>query len=324
MASTPSCFNFLKEGALLPTRNRKLFAAVFVLAAASTSLLLLGNDLAVQPLADKLSLDATALNGTDPGVGATEHPVFFLGSPEFAHLIPEIQNDTRQLFLVGAAYSLLAVVVGSIVRIVLLFAAVATYSGELLHTFGLLLGRAKAGLKGPLVTLAFVYALEIAYAALVTALVALLVFLALNKHYYALLVAEAVVLLAACVFLVYFSFLCWLSVVVAVAEPGCRGAGAVGHAWRLMKGRKSRVVLFVAVIGAIAAVFSPVHALAKTCALSNVASGLLLGLVYSVLTAALELFAVCAMTAFYYECKGSTEASATDYVQVPDQEQVNA
>ncbi|TVU09937.1 hypothetical protein EJB05_43436, partial [Eragrostis curvula] len=116
----------------------------------------------IRPLADKLSLDAKALNGTDQG------------SPEFAHLIQEIQDDTRRLLLVGAAYSLLAVVVGSIVRIVVLFAAVATYSGELQHTFGSLLGRAKAGLKGPVVTLAFVYALEIAYAALVTALIALL------------------------------------------------------------------------------------------------------------------------------------------------------
>ncbi|TVU10868.1 hypothetical protein EJB05_44421, partial [Eragrostis curvula] len=309
-STTPSFFNFLKEGVLLPTRNRKLFAAVFVLLATSSSLLLLGNDLTVQPLTDKLNLDTKALNSTDPA------------SPDFVHLIQEIQDDTRQIMVVGAAYLLVAVIVGSFIRIIVLFATVATYSGEL-HTFGMLLGKAKAQLKGPLVTLAFVYALEIAYSALLMALVGLLIFL-MFKHYFGLMFVGSLVVLLGCIFLVYFSFLCSLSVVVAVAEPGCHGAGAFGRAWRLMKGKGRRAVLFIFVTGVLAAVLSPVHTLAQTCVLSNLASGLLLDFLYSILMAAVGLFATCAMTAFYYECKGSTDASATEYVKVSTQETFSA
>jgi hypothetical protein len=308
-SSTPSFFNFLKEGVLLPARNRRLFVAVFALVAASTTLLLLGQELAVQPITDKLNLDTKALNGTVPG------------SPEFAQLIQEMQDDTRNLMLVIAAYLLFAVIVGSIIRIIVLFAAVTTYSGEL-HSFGELLSKAKSQLKGPLVTLAFLYALEILYVALLAAMGALFVLL-MVKHYFALLYVESAVLLLAFIFLIYFSFLCSLSVVVSVAETGCHGAGAIGRAWRLMKDKKRRALLFISVTGALATVVSPVHALAKTCALSNMASGLLLGLLYAVLLAAVELFAVCAMTAFYYDCKGTTEASATTYLKVSTQEQTS-
>ncbi|KAL6839005.1 hypothetical protein ACP4OV_031165 [Aristida adscensionis] len=302
----PSFFNFLKEGVLLPFRNRSLFAAVFALILATTSLVLFAGDLALQPLADELLADANALNGTDPR------------SPDFAHLLQEIQDDSRSLLLAGAAYLLGAVVVSSAVRIVVLFAAVATYSGELL-SFGALLGKAKAQLKGPVLTLAFVYAVEIAYGAVLSAMAGLLVYLAFKK-YTVLLLVDSLVLLAGVVFLVYFSFLCSLSVVVAVAEPGCAGAGAVGRSWRLVKGKRRRAMLFISVSGLLAAVFSPVHTLAKTCILSNMASGLLLEFLYTALMAAVELFAYCALTAFYYECKGDTEAAASEYVKVSTKE----
>ncbi|GJN12917.1 hypothetical protein PR202_ga31242 [Eleusine coracana subsp. coracana] len=79
-SSTPSFFNFVNEGILLPARNMRLFAAVFALVVACTSLILLGNDLAVQPFTNKLNLDIKVLNGTDPS------------SPEFAHLLQEVQT----------------------------------------------------------------------------------------------------------------------------------------------------------------------------------------------------------------------------------------
>ncbi|TVU10869.1 hypothetical protein EJB05_44422, partial [Eragrostis curvula] len=309
-STSPSFFNFLKEGVLLPTRNRKLFAGIFVTVAASTLLLLLGYNLAVQPLTNKLNLDTKALNSTHPG------------SPDLVHLIQEIQDDTRQIMLVGAAFALFAVIIGSIFRIIILFAAVATYSGEL-HTFGTLLGKAKAQLKGPLVTLAFVYVLELAYFAFLAALVALRAFLVF-KHYFGLFFVEYLVLLLACIFFVYFFFLCSLSVVVAVAEPGCHGASALVRAWRLMQVKKRRAMLFIFVTGVLGAVLSPVQTLAQTCVMSNLALGLLLESLYSILIAAVGLFASCAMTAFYYECKGSTDASATEYVKMSTQEPVSA
>ena len=151
----PSCFNFLKKGFLLPSRNRRLFTAVCALIVVSSTLLVLGNDFAVKPLADEIQLDVKALNTTEPG------------SPEYAKLVQEIQNDAKELLLVGAGYLLFAVVVGSAVRIVVLFAAVLTYSGEQSTvTFGALLGQAKARIKGPLLTLAFVYVLETVYVVL--------------------------------------------------------------------------------------------------------------------------------------------------------------
>lgn len=297
-SSTPSFFNFLKEGLLLPNHNRSLFAAIFGLFIASSSLLLLTNDLAVQPLTNEILLDAKALNSTDPR------------SPDFAELLKDIQDDTRELMIVGAAYLLFAVVIGSAVRIVVLFAAVATYSGEL-HTFGALLGKVKAQLKGPVLTLVFVYILESAYIAILAVMTAVLVFL-LVKHYFVLFLLGSLPFFAGLIFLVYFSVLCSFSVVVSVAEPGCHGAGAVGRAWRLVKGKKRRAVLFVAVTNALGVVVSPVHTLATACARNSVASGLLLDLVYAILMAAVGLFAVCAITAFYYECKESTEAASTE------------
>ncbi|EMS46626.1 hypothetical protein TRIUR3_03461 [Triticum urartu] len=86
-----------------------------------------------------------------------------------------------------------------------------------------------------------------------------------------------------------------------VREPAVRGGCALGRAWRLAKGKRRQVVLYVAVMGALAAVLSPVHTLATTCPGGSVALGLLLGFVYAALMALVQLFAICAMTAFYYE-----------------------
>lgn len=306
----PSCYSFLKEGLLLPSRNRRLFTAVCALFLAYTGPLLLGNDLAIQPLNDVIQLDIKALNTTEPG------------SLEYAKLVQEIRNDARELLLVGAGYLLLALVVGAAVRIVVLFAAVSTYSGEQrATTFGALLGKAKAQIKGPLLTLAFVYVLEIVYIVLLMAMVGLVSFLAVKQYFVTLLVASLLVI-AASVCLVYFSFLCSFSVVVAVAEPGCYGAAALGKACRLVKGKKRQVALYVAVTCALAAAVSPVRTLATTCAGNSVALGLLLGLVYAVLLALVQLFAVCAMAAFYYERRESIDSQlgATGYAKLATEE----
>jgi hypothetical protein len=45
----PSFFNFLKEGLLLPSRNRRLFTEVFMIILLSIALLALRNDLSVKP-----------------------------------------------------------------------------------------------------------------------------------------------------------------------------------------------------------------------------------------------------------------------------------
>lgn len=309
--SVPSLFAFLKEGLLLPNRNRGLFAAVTALIVASNWVLFVTNDVAIQPLSDEIQLDVKALNGTDPR------------TPDYAKLLKEIRDDTHKLMLLAPAYLLFAVVaVGSATRIVALFAAVATYSGEEQHTFGSLLGRAKAQLKGPLLTLAFVYVLEMAYAALLVLAFVVDVFLMLKGHKALFLVGSLIAFAGAVVF-IYFSVVCSFSVVVAVAEPGCHGPGALGRAWRLVKERRRRrqVLLWVAVSGALAGVFSPVHTLARRCAIDSMAAGLLLEFAYVLLMAVVQVFATCAVTALYYECKDSSQQlTSAEYTSVPTQE----
>ncbi|CAN6223406.1 unnamed protein product [Urochloa humidicola] len=300
-STSPTFFNFLKEGLLLPTHNRRLFAAVFAIIVASTSLLSLGSYLAIQPLADEIRVDTNALNSTN-------NP----SSPKSLHLHQENKDDTRGLSITGMVWLLVSFIIGSVIEIVVHFAAVATYSGEM-HTFASLLGKAKAQMKGPIFTLVFVYALEmITFIPLAVPMGGLLAFLTIKQYNMALVTSVCTVFIT-----VTFSFLRSLSIVVAVAEPGCHCAAAVRRAWRMMKGKKLlRAVLFIVVTVVLPTAFWPVDTLAKKCALSNMAAaGLLLGFLYTVLTSAVQVFEVCTMAAFYYECKGSTEASATEYIK---------
>jgi hypothetical protein len=310
----PSFFNFLKEGFLLPSRNRRLFTAAFTLILVSTALLALGNDLSVKPvvkpLTDEINLDIKALNTTQPG------------SPDFKKVLREIQNDTKELLLISVGYFVFSVVVNAAVRIAILFAAVSTYSGEKpTTTFATLLRQAKAQIKGPLLTLAFVYVLETVTFVLLTVMASLLGILMAMKYFVALFVASLLVI-AASVYLVYFSFLCSFSVVVAVAEPGCHGPAALGKAWRLAKGKKWQVALYVAITSALAYAVSPVRTLSKTWAINSTALGLLLGFVCAVLQALVQLFSLCAMTAFYYERREiiDTQLWATGYAKLSTEE----
>ncbi|CAM0950707.1 unnamed protein product [Alopecurus aequalis] len=310
----PSFFNFLKEGLLLPSRNRGLFTAVCALILAYTTLLVLGNNLAVQPLGDQIQLDIKALNTTETG------------SPDFAKLLQEVKNDTKELLLVTAGYLLFSVVVGSAVRIVIYFAAVSTYSDEQrTPTFRALLGQAKAQIKGPLLTLAFVYVLEIVsfvFVPMVMASILGILMAVMGLQYFVVLSVASPLVLAAVVCLVYFSFLCSFSVVVAVAEPGCHGPAALGKAWRLANGKKLQVLLYVAVTGALAAAVWPVRTLATTRAGNSVALELLLSFVYAVLLALVQLFNVCTMTVFYYERRENSDSQlgSTGYAKLSTEE----
>ncbi|XP_066341942.1 uncharacterized protein [Miscanthus floridulus] len=307
-STTPSFLNFLKEGLLLSGRNRRLFVAIFTILVAWISLLVVANVLGVEPIKLEVGLDMDALMSTDPG------------GPDYALLLRETQEDYRVLFLAGAAYLVSVDVTSSVIQLVSFFATVTTYSGDgEVHTFGALLGRAKQQLKGAVLTVAFVCMLKTAAVALLFASSALVAFLAFRR-YRGLFLAGCLVLLAAFVFYIFLSFFCSLAVVVAVDESAarrCHGAGAVVRAWQLVKGRRRRAMLFVSVMSGLAAVFRPIYWQAKICGHSNMASGaLLLGVLYTVLMAAVELFQNCALTAFYYECKGrSAQESETEYVK---------
>ncbi|WVZ51332.1 hypothetical protein U9M48_002486 [Paspalum notatum var. saurae] len=297
--ASSSPFHFLKEGLLLPNQNRRLFAAVFAITVISTALFLVASELGVEPLALEVRNAVIALRSTRPQ------------SPDYARLIREIQDGTRDLLLTTAAYHVSAVVAGSTVRLVALFAAVTTYSSGEAHGFSALLGKAsRAQLKGAVRALAFVCALEIACVALLLALAALFVFLAFKRY-------------SGLRAYVYLSFVCSLGLAVAVAEPaeshGSAGA-VVGRAWRMMKGRRRRAVLLIALTAVLGAVFRPVYWLARVFVLRSMAmEALLLGALYTFLMAGVELFFACALAAFYYESKGRAQAAqelATQYVKL--------
>ncbi|CAN6210216.1 unnamed protein product [Urochloa humidicola] len=311
-------FNFLKEGLLLPSDNRKLFAAVLAITVASTYLLIsLGSYLTIQPQPDEIRTNTvtSARNSTDDPAS----------SPKLLHFHQEIQADTWDLSITSVVYPLVSVTIGWVIKIIIHFAAVVTYSGEM-HTFASLLGKAKAHLKGPILTLAFFYALEmiacIAFAIAMT-MVATLAILTIKQDLASVSVYTVLVTIAFSFLIYYCSFLSSLSIVVAVAEPGCHSAGAVGRAWQMMRGKLLRAVVFTVVTVVLSAALWPVHTIAKKCALSNMEAGLLLGFLYTTLMAGVKVFEVCAMTAFYYECKGSTEASTTEYIKVSTKEQID-
>ncbi|CAO2180427.1 unnamed protein product [Urochloa humidicola] len=292
-----SFFRTLKHGAFLPAGNRILFPAVFALAVAYTSLLLLVNDLAVQPAADKLLLDTMATFHS-----TTRSP------DEYAQLLQDLGKDAWDLAWAGTACLLLDATAGSAVWIVALLAAVFTFAGET-FSLGTQLGKDRARLEGPAMAVAFVYALQIAYAIMLLAATAALLAHLLVKGPNPLLLLGWLVRAAAAVFHVYFTFLYALGFLVEVAEPRRserrlrRGAGAVVRGWRLLRGRRSRAALLLALVGVLTAACSRVQALARARTQSSPASGLLLGFTYAAAVAAAKLFAVCALTAFYHECR---------------------
>ncbi|KAF8740066.1 hypothetical protein HU200_013826 [Digitaria exilis] len=274
---TPSTsfFNILKDGALLPFRNRSLFIAVFALTVAYTLLRRLVNDMAVST--DELLRDVMAFsNDTD----ATRSP------DEVHRFLRDLAKDTWNLFC-----------------------------------------PAMAQLKGAALTIAFAYVMQVAYAVLlISAMAALLVLDRLFENVPAgLLILGWLLLAAAAVFLEYFAFVCRLSLVVAVAEPDRHSASAVRRAWQLLRGRRRRAVLLIAVTSALAFVCNRAYGLARTRAVSCEASVMLLWFVYVVVMDAVELFAVCAITAFYYECKARNDAAtATEFVKLASEELLSA
>jgi hypothetical protein len=247
------------------------------------------------------------------------------GPNDYARLLRDTQEDYLVLLLASAAFLVSVDVTGSVIQLISLFAAVTTYSSDSeVHAFGALIAKAKQQLKGAMLTVAFVCVLKTAAVALLLASSELVAFLAFRR-YCRLFLAGCLVLLVAFAFYIFLSFFCSLAVVVAVDESEarrCHGAGAVGRSWQLVKGRQERAMLFVSVMSVLASVFRLIYWQAKICARSNMASGaLLLGVLYTILVAALELFQDCAMTAFYYECKGrSAQESETEYVKLSIQD----
>ncbi|RLM62071.1 hypothetical protein C2845_PM14G06660 [Panicum miliaceum] len=313
----PGFFTFLKHGAVVPARNAALFAPLLALMAALAAALLLGNALAVQPLAAAVLLDADAISRADPETAA------------YRNLVRALRHDIRSLLLAAGGCLLGAVVAGSAIKITTVFAAVAAFpsaSSSGGATVAAAAAAAKGNLWGPVLTIAFGYALELACAASVVALAVLAV--VLLDYSLLLLFLDALLVLLASLFLVYLTVVCAVAVVVSAAEPGRRGAGAVSRGWRLMRGRGAQAALYVVATFALGAAVSPVYTLALRWWPRSAAGGAAAGAAYVLLLGAVEVFSTAAVTAYYFECRESTEEeeeirAGIRYTKLPNGDEAN-
>ncbi|EMS50589.1 hypothetical protein TRIUR3_03715 [Triticum urartu] len=291
-AKTTSCFTFLKEALVLPTRNPKLFAPILILLAIIAFLVPAVNVVLIQPLTAEMLRHLTEMQTTDPS------------SAEFARLLEEIRQEARELVLisVGLFFVTLALVFAK--QILAFSAASTTYSGDRYSLAELLRRVTKWGnLRGPLVTVGVVTALQLTFMALLGAYLSTVM-----RHAEALSVQGALFALAFLAFM-YFGVVAVVGVAVSVADEGCRGVRALLRAWRLMM-RVSRKegALLAAVMLLLSTVVSPVYALALVYAKKSMAVGLCLLFGYALLSAAVELFYMAAATVYYYEAMESKEA----------------
>ncbi|PUZ50775.1 hypothetical protein GQ55_6G086800 [Panicum hallii var. hallii] len=314
----PGFFTFLKHGAVVPARNAALFAPLLALTAALAAALLLGNALAVQPLAAAVLLDADAISRADPETAA------------YRNLVRALRHDLRSLLLAAGGCLLGAVVAGSAIKITTVFAAVSAFPSSSSSSGGATVaaaaGAAKGNLWGPVLTIAFGYVLELACAASIVALAVLAV--ALLDYSLLFLFLDALLVLLASLFLVYLTVVCAVAVVVSAAEPGRRGAGAVSRAWRLMRGRGAQAALYVVATFALGAAVSPVYTLALRWWPRSAAGGAAAGAAYVLLLGAVEVFSTAAVTAYYFECRESTEEeeeirAGIRYTKLPNGDEAN-
>ncbi|KAL6659152.1 hypothetical protein ACP70R_003192 [Stipagrostis hirtigluma subsp. patula] len=316
-ATAPGFFSFLGHGASLPARNRGLFLPLLAVTAALAAALLLGNALAVQPLAAAVLVDADAISRADPASAA------------YRELARSLRADVRRFLLAAGSCLLAAVLAGSAIKIATVFAAVAAFSGRAERratTVAEALAAARGNVWGPVLTVAFGYVLELACAGGIVAMALLAV--VLLEYSLLLLFLDALLVLLASLFLVYLTVVCAVAVVVSAAEPGRRGAAAVSRAWRLMRGKNAQAVLYVVATCALAAAVSPVYTLALTWWPRSAATGVAAGAAYVLLLGAVEVFSVAAVTAYYFECRECKEEeeeimAGHRYTKLPNGDEAN-
>ncbi|GJN36785.1 hypothetical protein PR202_gb25681 [Eleusine coracana subsp. coracana] len=310
----PGFFAFLGHGFAVPFRNRGLFLPLLALTAGLAAALLLGNALAVQPLAASVLADADAISRADPS------------SAVYRALLAQLQCHLTRLLLATGACLLAAALAGSAIKIATVFAAVAAFSSSSPHstttTFSSAMGKAKDNVWGPVITIAFSFVIEIACAVAILAMA--LFAIVLIDYSLLLLFLDALLVLLASLALVYLAVVCAVAVVVSAAEPGgARGAGAVARAWRLMRGKGAQAAAYVIATCALGAAVSPVYTLATRWWTRNEIIGAAAGVAYVLLLGAVEVVSVVAVTAYYFECREAKEeeeeimAAHHRYIKLP-------
>lgn len=298
-ASSSSCLSFLKEALLLPTRNAKLFVPVFLLVAVPSFLLQLTDVLYIRPLSTDIFLRVNEAMNMDPS------------SADYAKLMVEIMKEVRELLILSISGMVFAVVDGFANQTVAFFAASTTYSGEsysLPELFSKVIMKGRH-LRGPLITIATVGALEVASVVLLVALLQLVVSRLGVMYMMPILVVPLLALL-------YLAVVFAVAVAVSVADAERRGVSALQQAWRLMtRVRGKQGCLLVVVVYVLGMVPYPLHAAGLACWKKSVPAGLALLSACGLLSGLVQLFYYSAAMVYYYQAK--EEMAAEGYIKIP-------
>lgn len=303
-AKTTSCFAFLKEALILPTRNPKLFTPLLLLLAITPFLTYSVKVLFVQPLSDDITRHFIEMGNTDPS------------SPEYAELLEEMKQDAVKLVLIVIAQLVVTLALAFVNQILTFFAASTTYSGER-YTLAELIREISKGnaLKGPCITIAVVTALDVAWTVVLAALLSVVM-----RDRRVLSVQGLLFVLGFLAFL-YFTVLALVSVAASVVDEEYRGVRALRQAWRLMtRVRRKEGLVLVLVAHLLPTVVTTVYGFALVYVNMSMAVALCMAAVYAFLVGAQQVFYMAAATVYYYEATESEEVPPCDYAKIPSGE----
>ncbi|XP_044970988.1 uncharacterized protein LOC123431230 [Hordeum vulgare subsp. vulgare] len=299
-----SCFTFLKEALILPTRNPKLFTPVFLLLALATFLARSVHVVFTQPLADDMARSIHLIEMRNTGVSCAE--------------CDKLGEGAIKIMLISIAQVILMVALGFVKKVVAFFAASTTYSGDRYSLSELIRKVICKGntLKVPAITLAVVTALGLAWTAV---LVAMRTGTAVMMH--GGLRVQGLIFVLTLLAELYFAVLALVSVTASVVDGERRGVRALRQAWRLMtRAKRKEGLLLVVLTYLLPTVVAPVYRAALVYSRRSMAAGLCVLAAYALLFGALQLVYLTAATVFYYEAMESKGVVPCDYVHIPSGE----
>uniref|UniRef100_A0ACD5XXY3 Uncharacterized protein n=1 Tax=Avena sativa TaxID=4498 RepID=A0ACD5XXY3_AVESA len=303
-AKTTSCFTFLKEALVLPTRNPKLFTPVLLLLAITPFLTSSVQVLFVQPLTGDMSSLLFEMAKVDPS------------SSEYAKILEEIKQDAVKLVLIVTAELIVTLVLAFVNQIIAFFAASTTYSGDRYTLAELIREISKwSALRGPFITLAVVTALDVAWMAVLGAL------LSVVMRGGRVLSVQGLVFVLGFIAFLYFTILALVSVAASVVDEEYRGVRALRQAWRLMtRVKRKEGLVLVLVAHLLPTVVTPLYGVALLYAKKSMVVCLGMLAVYAFLAGAQQVFYLGAATVYYYEAMESKEVSPSGYSKIPSGE----
>ncbi|KAM0847086.1 hypothetical protein ACQ4PT_055251 [Festuca glaucescens] len=277
-----SAFTFLKHGVLLPASRCGLFFQLVAVATVLSMALHLFKFHTLQPLAPAVANLWANFCRRDVEAEA------------LATLVENFLADQGWLLLLGAAYLVADIALAFAIQTATVSAAVAAFSGEH-HTFLSFPRKAKGNTTGPFVTVALGCLLK---AAFVGAIILYYAAAFSHQHSPRVLSCHAMLGVIAVLFYLFLDVVCAVAIVASVAEPGLRGTGAMGRAWRLVSDGEVQAALYVTgtllLDRAVSEVCILAVALLPRTAATVIAYYLMLG--------AAQVFSAAAVTAYYFEC----------------------